>query len=155
MKIIISPYSRGMRNGKLNPKNFPYWKEVINLLIQNGHEVIQVGVEGEEGLVSDFRKGLSLDKLKELINECDTWISVDNFFNHLANHTSKIGIVIFGMSDPKIYGYPQNINLLKDRKYLREKQYDIWECCEFDENVFVKPEAVLKAVNKLKGKNGS
>jgi ADP-heptose:LPS heptosyltransferase len=155
MKIIISPYSRGMRNGKKNPKNFPYWKETCMLLLAAGHELIQVGVEGEEMLVSDFRKGLSLDKLKQLINECDTWISVDNFFNHLANHTDKKGIVIFGMSDPRIYGYPQNINLLKDRKYLREKQYDIWEMMTFDENVFVKPEAVLKAVNKLKGKNGS
>jgi len=27
--ILISPYSKKLTNGKVNPKNYPYWKEVI------------------------------------------------------------------------------------------------------------------------------
>ena len=43
--IIISPYSKPLRNGLNNPKNYPYWKELISLI---NEEIIQVGVDGEE-----------------------------------------------------------------------------------------------------------
>ena len=86
--IIISPYSKQLRSGKMNPKNYPYWKELIKLLSQEN--IIQVGITEEQKLVDDFRKNLSLDELLLLIKECKYWISVDNFFPHLAQIFSEI-----------------------------------------------------------------
>jgi len=149
MKVVISPYSQKLRPPKekeVNPKNYPYWKELIELL--KGHEIIQVGVNGEQRLVQDTRFNWPLNDLKNLISECDFWISVDNFFPHLAYHVNKRGVVLWGPSDPQLFGYPTNVNILKDKSYLRPDQYGIWESIEFDPNRFVKAEEVYKIVNK-------
>jgi ADP-heptose:LPS heptosyltransferase len=144
--IIISPYAKKLREEKIHPKNYPYWNYVIEKIKE---EIIQVGVEGELQLVSDFRKNLSMSELKSLILECKTWISVDSFFQHYCWELKKSGIVLFGQSDPNIFGHPENINLLKDRKYLREKQHWLWEQCDFDENAFVKSNEVINALKKF------
>jgi ADP-heptose:LPS heptosyltransferase len=144
--IIISPYAKKLREEKIHPKNYPYWNYVIEKIKE---EIIQVGVEGELQLVSDFRKNLSMSELKSLILECKTWISVDSFFQHYCWELGKPGIVLFGQSDPNIFGHPENINLLKDRKYLREKQHWLWEQCDFDENAFVKSNEVINALKKF------
>ena len=97
-----------------------------------------------------FKQNLSFNEIVRLINESDAWISVDSFLQHLcAYHRLKRGIVIFSQSDPKIFGYTRNINLLKDRKYLRDKQFWLWEQCEYNKEAFVTDEEVLKAVLKL------
>ena len=139
--IIISPYSKPLRNGLENPKNYPYWEELIT---QIKEPIVQVGVDEEKQLVEDFRKNLTIPELRTLIGECRTWISVDSFFQHLAWDCGKPGIVIFGQSDPQIFGHPENINILKHRFYLREQQFWWWEQCEYRKDAFVKPAEVLK-----------
>jgi ADP-heptose:LPS heptosyltransferase len=147
-KIVISPYSRALRNGKNNPKNYPWWGEVVALLKEQGCKVIQVGTKGEGPIpgVDDVLLNLPLKELKELLEECDTWASVDNFFQHFAYLHGKPGVVIFGQGNPLIFGHPQNKNLLKDPKYLREKQFDIWEAIAFNQDAFVDPATVVKAL---------
>jgi len=142
--IIISPFSKTLRNGKTNPKNYPYWKELIRLIDE---PIVQVGIDGEEQLVDDFRKNLSLDELGSLVNQCRTWISCDSFFQHFAWDKQKYGIVLWSVSDPNIFGHPENINLLKDRKYLVQNQFLWWEHTEYDATKFVEPEVVLKYLN--------
>lgn len=143
--IIIHPYAQKLRNNKRNPKNYPFWPELIGLIKQ---PVIQIGVEGEEPLVSDshFRKNLSLTELAELVKQCDSWIAVDSFFQHFCWDLNKQGIVLWGQSDPNIFGHPENINLLKDRSYLREKQFWMWEQCDYRDDCWVEPEAVVKYI---------
>jgi len=148
--IIIAPFAKPIN--KPHPKNYPYWKEVIAGL-SNEH-IIQVGVAGEEQLVTDFRRNLSLQQLKELVLQCRTWVSVDSFFQHFCWDIGKPGVVIFGPSDPKIFGHPENINLLKDRKYLREKQFWLWEQCEYNQDAFVDPEIVINTVKNFKLNGG-
>lgn len=148
MNIILFPYAKKMRNGKLHPKNYPYWRELVGLLINEGHQLIQVGVEGEEQLVTDFRKNLSHSELGELVKQCNAWISVDSYGQHLGWSLGVKGIAIFGQSDPLIFGHSENINLLKDRKYLREKQFWLWEQCEANNEVWVEPQEVVDALNK-------
>lgn len=146
--IIISPYSRGLRNGKNNPKNFPYWEAVVSELKEKNCYVIQVGGKGEKEIegVDEFIVGLPLKKVSELIEDCDTWCSVDNFFPHLAHHQEKAGVVIFGQGDPNIFGYPENKNLLKSRTYLREKQFETWESAEYKKAAFVTADRVVNAL---------
>ena len=143
--IIIAPYAQKLRTGKLNPKNYPleHWIELVNEL-QKREQVIQVGVDGEEQLVDMFVKNMSLPRLRELIQECRTWIGVDSFFQHLAWDEGKSGIVLWGPSDPLIFGHRENINLLKDRSCLVPNQFIWWEATEHSKDRFVEPQEVLK-----------
>jgi len=139
--IIISPYSKKLLSGKQNPKNYPYWEELIS---QIKEPIVQVGVEGEKQLVEDFRKDLPISELRKLIRDCRTWISCDSFFQHLAWDEGKQGIVLWGVSDPLIYGHPENINLLKDRSHLAKNQFLWWEFTDHKNERFVKPKEVIK-----------
>jgi ADP-heptose:LPS heptosyltransferase len=139
--IIIHPFAKQLVNGKRNPKNYPYWKELIALI---NEPIIQIGIEGEEKLVDDFRKNLSIMELRQLIKECRTWIAVDSFFQHLAWSESKQGIVLWSVSDPEIYGHGANINLLKDRLYLAQNQFLWWDFTEHNNDAFVEPKEVIK-----------
>jgi ADP-heptose:LPS heptosyltransferase len=138
--IIIHPFAKPLKNGKVNPKNYPYWKELISKIDE---PIVQVGVTGEEQLVDDFRQNLSIKELEALIAECRTWIAVDSFFQHLAWRAGKKGIVLWSVSDPNIFGHPENINLLTDRVNLASNQFLWWEFTEYDENKFVKPDEVI------------
>lgn len=139
--IIISPYAQKLKNGKTNPKNYPYWKELI---AQINEPIIQVGIEGEEQLVPDFRKNLSITELRQLIKDCRIWISCDSFFQHLGWSEGKQGIVLWSVSDPVIFGHPENINLLKSRDTLAENQFFWWDFYEHNPELFVEPDVVLK-----------
>lgn len=138
--ILISPYSKKLVNGKRNPKNYPYWKELIALIDE---PVVQVGVDGEEQLVDDFRKNLTIPELRKLMQECRTWISCDSFMQHFGWSEGKQGIVLWSVSDPIIYGHPENINLLKDRSYLANNQFLWWDFVEYNADAFVSPEEVI------------
>jgi len=155
-KVLISPYSKKLRkfslndNDKVNPKNYPYWKEVVTKLRDKNIYVIQVGVSGEDPVGADEIKfDLKLNDLKNLLLEASTWISVDNFFNHFATFYNKKGIVIWSRSDPLIFGYKQNINLLKDVKYLRDNQFQLWEQDEFCLEAFVDTDIVISAIESI------
>ena len=139
--IIIAPYAQKLRTGDNNPKNYPYWEELISKIDE---PIIQVGIEGEKQLVEDFRTNLPIECLRQLVKDCRTWISVDSFFQHLGWDEGKQGIVLWGPSDPLIYGHPENINLLKDRKYLAPNQFLWWEQTEHLPDRFISPEEVLK-----------
>ena len=141
--IVISPYSRLLSNGKNNPKNYPFWEELIAMIDE---PIVQIGVEGEVQLVEDFRKNLPISQLKELLRECRTWISCDSFFQHLAWIEKKKGIVLWSVSDPLIYGHPENINLLKDRKYLAGNQFLWWEAYDHNAETFVPAREVFKCL---------
>lgn len=141
--IIIAPYAKRMPNGQENPKNYPYWPELIKMIEE---PIIQIGVEGETQLVPDFRKNLSMDQLGELVKECRTWIGVDSFFQHLCWDQGKPGVVIFSQSDPNIFGHKENINVLKDRKYLRQQQFWLWSQCRYDIEAYVRPEEVFSKI---------
>lgn len=144
--IIISPYAKKLISGKPSPKNYPYWKELLAMIDE---PVIQVGVDGEEQLVDDFRQNLPLPELKQLIKDCRTWISCDSFFQHLAWDQGKPGIVLWSVSDPLIFGHPENVNLLKSREFLRENQFLWWEFEKPDKNKFVSPEEIVLELNAM------
>ena len=141
--IVISPYSRPLKSGKTNPKNYPFWEELIAMIDE---PIVQIGIEGEVQLVEDFRKDLPISELKKLLAECRTWISCDSFFQHLGWIEGKKGVVLWSVSDPLIYGHPENINLLKDRKYLAGNQFLWWEAYDHNAETFVPAREVFKCL---------
>lgn len=152
-KLIISPYSRPLRTDdktRLHPKNYPYWTECIDLLQKRGFYVIQVGLKHEKILpVDQVYHNLDMQQLRKLLGDCETWISVDNFFNHFATYYKKRGIAIWSVSDPKHFGYEQNINLFVDKKYFRMKQFDLWEHADYIKEAFIDPQKVCESVEKI------
>ena len=143
--IVISPYAQKLRNGKQNPKNYPFWKELIEMIDE---PIVQVGVKGETQLVDDFRVNLPISELRKLIQECRIWISCDSFIQHLGWDEGKPGIVLWSVSDPLIFGHKENINLLKDRKYLAENQFLWWDRVEHQDERFVSPHEVIEYLRK-------
>lgn len=151
-KILISPYAARLPNGNVSPKNYPFWSRLVQLLNQTGYDVIQIGVAGEERVegVGQFIQNWPFDKLRTLVNDCATWIAVDNFFPHFCHaERLKPGIVLFGPSDPRIFGYDQNVNLLRGRDYLRQFQYDTWMAVDPNPNAFIYAENIISEVFKL------
>lgn len=88
-------------------------------------------------LVEDCRIGLPLKEIAALLKECAYFITVDSFLQHLAQHVGRAGVVLWSKSDPLIFGYPENLNLLKDRRCLRRQQFRIWEEESYDPDTFL------------------
>ena len=156
MKILISPFSQKLPADKPNPKNYPYWEDVIKIIKNKlpGIEIIQVGAKGEEIIkgVTHLAHSLEPKELLELAKSCNAWLCVDNFLQHFCTYYNiPNGIVIFGQSDPKHFGYPSNINLLKDRSYLRKDQFLIWwhETVTYRADAFVDADTVAKTLFKV------
>lgn len=149
MRILISPFSSKTQTGIENAKNYPYWKELIKYLQKDGHHIIQIGVEGEKKLVDEVAFNLSMRAIEKVLRQCDIFISVDNFLPHMAHYLGKKGIVIWGPSDYKIFGYPENKNLCGQYSAIRSNQFDDWNNCKYYELYFVPPELVVKEVDSL------
>lgn len=149
--VIISPWSRNAPNGQICAKNYPFWSDIVRLLRENKEiHTIQVGVEGEKDIGADSKRlNLPMKDLRELLNSCATWISVDNFFHHFAHYYGKPGVVLFGKSDPRIFGYPENKNLYKDKKYFRNNQYLWWNDEPLDEKSFPWPDEVINNIKSF------
>jgi ADP-heptose:LPS heptosyltransferase len=145
--ILISPFSRPLRNKEENPKNYVYWKELVNLL-EEKDKIVQIGYPTETRLVKDFRSGLSLKGVSKLVDECGFWVSVDNMLQHMAYHVKKRGVVLWGVSNPNLFGYKENLNVLKDVSFLRPKQFETWEQITMNRDAFVEPEKVMQLIEE-------
>ena len=148
--IAVHPYSHKLPNGKQNPKNYPYWKQLVAGLKSKGFYVIQVGIAGEEPIGADeIVFNANNEGLKRVLDRCDTFLCVDSFFQHFAHYHGRNGIVIFGPSDPKIFGYSDNFNVVKDRKYFRPNQFSTWMESEYSEEVFAHPDVIVEIATSM------
>ena len=148
MFIVLSPYSRKLNGIKNNPKNYPWWERVISEI---NCSVVQIGRASETRLkgTCEFLEDLSFKDIENLITKSNLWVSVDNFLPHLANCINSSGVVIWGQSDPSIFGYSHNKNLLKSRGCLRQDQFAKWTGVEYKEDVFVSPTEVVKVIREV------
>lgn len=144
--LLISPWSRF----KGCAKNYPYWGEVCDKL-KDDYQLVQLGVAGEEILPHTIQRfGLSLKEVENAITEVGRIICVDNFAHHCSYVLGVRAVVIWGPSDPEIFGHKENINLLKTREYLRKDQFGYWKDYkwEYMEKGWVSTDEIVKAVNE-------
>jgi len=124
--IVISPYSVSPTHAK----SYPFWKELIVLLKTFNYRIVQIGSIHEPAIdgVDEVYFGRTFKEIESLINNCRFWISVDNFLPHFCNVLENVikGVVIFAESDPNLFGYSYNKNILKSRKFLRPYQFKNW-----------------------------
>lgn len=149
--IIISPYSSKLHTGIVNPKTFDKWLDVVAQLNFEGETVHQIGTMDEAQVpgIKTFYRGLELAVIKELVLLADAWASVDNFLPHLMHGENRPGVVVFSQSDPAIFGYPENINLLKDSQLLRPDQFNKWSEATFKPEAFVSARDVSRSLLDL------
>ena len=133
-KCILARGTKPLRNGKRNPKDYPYWEELKTLLTSNNYEVLDLDYE------------LPIPELRKLLLSTNIIIGVDSFIQHYCWSIKKPCIVLFGKSDPLIFGHKENVNILKDRMYLRVNQFDTWENESYNEEVFTKADQVFKEI---------
>jgi hypothetical protein len=122
------------------------------MLQKKGYEVEQIGVKGEKQLTPNWWVDTPFAKLKEIVSDDNVkWVSVDNFFPHFIDSDcgGKPGVVLWGQSDPEIFGYSYNKNLIKDRLHLRPSQYDVWTNTPYFTECFVSPEKVVEAIESI------
>lgn len=152
--ILIFPYAKVLNNGRENPKNYPYWNELISLLKNDDNDIIQIGLPGEVKIngISDFKFNLKMKEIEKLIKNCDFWISVDSFVQHLVHNMKeqKSGIVLWSLSNPKLFGYDYNLNILKDSKYLRPDQYGIWEQTVYNIDAYLDANTIFNIIKENK-----
>lgn len=180
--FLIQPFSHNF-NGKGNAKNYPWWDELIQLIIEE-IEIIKYDIafqkkpdyhcmETKEKITSIYRLypiaisdpkneplkrvrtyfNIPHEKIIELAKNAEFFISIDSFLQHLI-YCEKInipGFVIWGKSDPKIFGYQVFHNILKSEKYLRKNQYLDWKNEKINHEVFLKPKEIIKIIQE--GKN--
>lgn len=134
----MKPYiliAKGVKDiGKPHPKSYPYWNELIELL--KDYDI-------------RFITDMPLDNLERLIQNSLTVICVDSFIQHFSWYLGKKSIVLWGQSDPLIFGHELHINLLKDRKYLRKEQFQTWDNVELNNEAFVRPERIVEELRKM------
>jgi len=154
--VVISPYSSNLKAMGLekNPKDYPWWKEIVSFLKSKNLKVFQIGTQIEKKIsdeIDEFYMDMPFEFILELLNKCKFWMSVDNFLQHLAEFTQphKAGIVLWGKSDPKIFGYEHNFNLYLSRKKFRKNQFLYWYLDKWEEDVFVKPEIVCDFIKEI------
>ena len=97
-------------------------------------------------MVPDFRKNLSFDGVGELIASCDTAVCVDSYLQHHCWFLNKKAIVLWGISDPLIFGHSIHTNLLKDRSFLRPNQFDLYYSNEHRPEAFSSPDRVMEVI---------
>lgn len=150
-KVIISPYSKQLPFKDENPKNYPYWPELVNILKEHDCYITQLIFSKEKAIknVDTFLISPSNISIKESLEENDFFICVDTAFQHIANYYDKTGVVIWGPSDPLLFGYKDNVNILKSRKGLRKNQYGQWFDESFNIKLFPKPEKVFETIKHL------
>jgi hypothetical protein len=144
--ILLNAWSRPLRSGKQNPKDYPWWPQVLAEITV---PVVQVAVRGEQALVDDVRWDLDLTQLALLVKECSIWLGVDSFFQHFCWDLNKPGIVLWGPSNPNIFGHEQNVNLTLGSIAWRANQFLTWEQETHDANRFVSASVVLEHVEKM------
>jgi len=146
VKILFHPFTQKLRTGMPSAKQYPAdtWKRVVAMLPE--HEIIQIGVHGEEKMCNDFRVGLPLREIEYLVRECDTWVCCDSFLQHMAVPIGKPGVVVWSVSDPLIFGYQWNRNVIKDRSFLRADQFGMWESETFNLDAFPSPRDVVHEI---------
>ena len=79
-KVLISPFAQTLRNGKVNPKQFPYWKELVALMIKTDIEVIQIGSTKDPKIegVTEFKQNLNFTEIKNMV-KCGLMSQIHNY----------------------------------------------------------------------------
>jgi ADP-heptose:LPS heptosyltransferase len=107
--IVIAPVSDSPRK-MLSTKT---WIDLVELLRQRGCLVLQAGRLGEVHVAGAYSLlGITSPwQLHAILSKADGIVAVDNFVMHLAHLARTPGVVLWGPTDPAVYGYEDHVHL--------------------------------------------
>jgi len=153
MNIAIAPFSKINVPIPFNPKNWPFWGELVSVLKKQGHKITQFAVAGEPSFgCHEFCVNAKMDKVKEILSKMDFCICVDTWLQHACNTLGIPCIVIWSVTDPEIFGYPHHVNLIGDKECFSENQYATIDgilAGVKKQLVFVPVDSVIKALSLI------
>lgn len=94
------------------------WEKVVKDIQKTTYlKVYQVGGANDEKIESCDRHFLGIDYRLSiaLLEKCETFVSVDTFLQHAGHAIGKKGVVLFGPTDPAIFGHESNLNIYLNR----------------------------------------
>lgn len=168
--ILIQPYGGRMNFGEreilTDNKNWfkESWEELVKEL-NKSFDTVQVGGLKEEpikGITTYLMGQTNVRQTIALVKNSLTFITVDSFLNHVGPAVGKSGVILFGRSNPYIYGHDTNKNIWIENScdnigcgrpesyYGDTKLYKgivrNWECLDRKCMRAITPEAVIKKV---------
>ena len=146
--IAFAPFSKKRTDGKRNAKDFPYWEDVVSKL-SDRCDIIQFAYGSETPLVKpdSVLSNMPLHYIEHFVtNDADMFLCVDNYMQHLGHYVGKKGVVVYAQSDPRLFGYPENVNLYRDPMHFRKNQFLTWNQCDFSAEAFPSVAYVVGAV---------
>lgn len=177
--ILIHPCGGKMNYGsksKLTPNKDwfnDYWKELVKMLNKT-FDIIQIGGSGEdpiEGVTTYLMGATSIRQTISLIKNSLTFVSIDSLVGHAGCAVNKSGVILFGRSNPFIFGHDSNVNVwvedsceIHDMFCGRPKSYfgdqelfrgqiRAWECPHRSCMRAITPELVYRKVFEAVEKN--
>lgn len=120
--LLVFPFSRILRNGQPNPKNYTPFGSILQDLHVAGVHTIQCGVSTDPHIgAKEYLIDASINQIWGKALACDAFLSVDSFFPHLAHalqseYVSKNGrtfpgVVVWNVTQHSMFGYREFINV--------------------------------------------
>lgn len=162
--LAVIPYSRLLRNGVANPKNYTRMGEVLVLLRGEKVFTIQIGPSTEMSIGCDERVVTStIRESMEALKRVDGFLTVDTYIPHLVKAKEKEwerlipGVVCWTVTHHKTFGYEDFENMYAERPTLTSCMTATMEMiAEMTRTREIKqpePAEVKKAVLKILGLN--
>lgn len=107
--ILVCPTSDSPRKA-LHPH---LWTGIVRSLLDMGCFVAQVGKICDPYITGTYSiRGLTTPhQLIGLIRQFDVVLTADNFIMHAAHLVGSSAVVLWGPTDPNVYGYPEQLHI--------------------------------------------
>lgn len=107
--VIIAPFSDSPRKAM----SAAAWARLAELLSNEGVLVMQAGRANEMHIQNAYSlAGLTTPRqLIHLLGKCDAVVASDNFVMHAAHLAGRPAVVLWGPTDPAVYGYAGQVHL--------------------------------------------
>jgi ADP-heptose:LPS heptosyltransferase len=101
------------RNSKNNEWPLVSWEQLVKEMPE--YTFIQVGIKGESRVrgTVDLLGKYSFRQTLALLEHAHSFVGVNSSFSHATNAFNTPGVVLFGATNPELWGHPNNINLYK------------------------------------------
>jgi len=117
--LVIAPYSDSPR--KMMP--LARWEAIVESLAKEGYVILQVGKSNEVPIRGAYSLlGLTTpQQLVSLLARCNAVITVDNFVMHCSHLAGTPAVVLWGPTDPCVYGYSGQIHISPSNDFCKLK----------------------------------
>lgn len=121
--ICINPSSAG----KIKEWSFDKWEKIVKLYPKI--QFVQLGSKNEKKIkgVLDFI-GTPIRKQLSILASSDLYVGLDSFWNHAARALNIKSVILFGPTNPEVWGYAENINIYKKTRCSPCVDWGIIEC---------------------------